>query len=143
MSTRALLCLLALAFLCSCDDDPVTKPPPLGPPTKGAGGAVTPVGGVSPTTTAASTTFGTDGAGTVGGDASATDVFPPDSATDGANVDTVASVECMSTCDCPPLTRCTADGCLPTAQLIWCCSEPTCPSGADCQDERGVPGTCP
>ena len=141
IAVRTSLVLLLLAF--GCDDDPTPPPPPIGPTTFSPGGVVAPVGGVSPP---GGTTFATDGDGDGGtvGDATATGPVTPGPATDGADdVDTIAEVECRSTCDCPPLTRCTADGCLPTSQLLWCCSEPTCPSGEECETPRGVPGTCP
>ena len=51
-------------------------------------------------------------------------------------------IECMSTCDCPMGTRCTENGCNPSAQIVYCCSAALCPSGVQCEGPQGV-SVCP
>jgi hypothetical protein len=160
--------MLVVLAAASCDDE-MPPPPPIGAATDSPGGALPSVGIGEPSSTTGTTTAGaTAGSGATAGTTATTGVSA--TATTGVSVtatattgvtagptasagndtdptDTDASategVECNSACDCPPFTRCTADGCEPSSQAVYCCGEPTCPSGAACETPAGGGGMCP
>jgi hypothetical protein len=51
--------------------------------------------------------------------------------------------DCATACDCTPGQRCVAGSCVNQGNLLFCCTGPMCPAGADCQEPGGAFGMCP
>jgi hypothetical protein len=132
---RFALALVVAAW--GCEEDDLPPPPPIGGPSSfDPGGAVAPGGALGPpTTTPTTTTTTTSTPPADGDDAGDTDLGTSDTATDGR--------ECRSSCDCPPLHSCTVDGCLPAAEIRYCCADALCPSGAPCETPDARLSVCP
>jgi hypothetical protein len=123
-----------------CEEDDLPPPPPIGGPAFDPGGAVAPGGALgpptpTPTPTSTTTTTSTPPSPTDGDDVSDTDLGTSDTATDER--------ECRSSCDCAPLQNCTVDGCVPAAEIRYCCADALCPSGAPCETPDARLSVCP
>src|SRR5262249_38289178 len=54
----------------------------------------------------------------------------------------VAPTPCMTACDCNPGEACVAGSCSMSGGPRYCCTNPVCPVGFDCQFPGGNVSTC-
>ena len=75
------------------------------------------------------------------------DAAPPDSGPADAGLfadhDAGGFATCNTSCACAQGMGCVEGLCRHLGTPVWCCSNPGCPSGATCLDERDRPERCP
>lgn len=130
-------CILGVTFVgIGCDYSDLEMPPP---PMSTTGGVpfASPQGGIAPgdgfvpppATTTTTATTGTDG----GFDLTGGDIV---------TIPTGIVEVCISTCECPPATICRGGRCEPSADIVYCCTDPLCPAGEPCETLEGTLEIC-